>query len=472
MKKTKIIATVGPNSNSRETLKAMINAGMNVARFNLSHADHEHTKAIVDLIRELNVEMNTNVGILIDTKGPELRVECYNKEAVKLSKGDQIILTSNKNLQNDGKFFVNHTELNKDLQKDDIMVLGDGTIELKIIEENIDEVVCELLNDGEIRNEMGLNVPGVDLTMDFLSMTDKKDIEFASAIDADFVALSFVRNANDVMDVNDILISLENEHIQIISKIENKQAVENLDNIIKVSDGIMVARGDLGVEIDLEEVPSVQKEIASKSFLANKICIVATQMLSSMQFNPRPTRAEVSDVANAVVDGVDAVMLSEETAVGKYPVETVETMSKIIECIEKNIDYDHLLNSKPLLDTKDITSVIAHNVVDSANRIKAKAIVVSTISGYTAQMVSGFRPICPIVVTTPNKDTARSLSLNYGTVPVLVEMFDSTDKIVANAVSVVKEMFVLENDKIIITGGFPMATNKSTNFMKIEEITE
>lgn len=471
MNKTKMICTIGPSTNNRTMIKKMIEAGMDVARINLSHADYDFAEQTIKTIRELSAELNTSVGILIDIKGPKMRIVNCKYDNIQLEKGNIITLTSKCSPDDDNKFLVSYPNLAHDVKKNDRILLCDGVVELQVIDEKDDDVICKVVTGGTIRHNANVNIPGVDLMVDFLSVADKNDIVFASKMDADFISLSFVRNANDVLDVNDMLIGLKNEHIQIIAKIENNSAIEDIDNIIKVSNGIMVARGDLGVEIDLEKVPSVQKMIVKKCFETNKICIVATQMLSSMQNNPKPTRAEVSDVANAVIDGVDAVMLSDETAIGKYPIETVEMMNKIIENIEDHLDYDHILSEKILNDKEDITTVIAHNVVYSSNRLKTDAIVVSTMTGYTARMVSSFRPYSIIIASTPNEAVARSLTLNWGIVPTVTKMFNSTDEIVKNAIKTAKEKMKLsENARIIITGAFPMTKDHNTNFMKIEEI--
>jgi pyruvate kinase len=469
MNKTKIICTIGPSTDNREMLLKLIEEGMNVARINMSHATHDEARNIIYTIRELNKELGKNIGILIDTKGPELYLRTYNGIEVMVQPGDNITLTSKEVKENDSKFIVNYPGLIQDVKKGDKILLQDGTIELVVVEETLDDIICEVVAGGLITDNIGLNIPNVNLSLDFLSLTDKNDIAFASSIDADYIASSFVRNANDVLDVNDMLIQLRNEHMQIISKIEKKSAIEDLDNIIKVSEGIMVARGDLGVETSFEEVPYLQKKIVHASLVANKVCIVATQMLSSMERSPKPTRAEVSDVANAVVDGVDAVMLSGETAVGLYPLETLRTMRKIINNMEENIDYDKFMMSKRDMTQVDITTIIAINVANSANKLKAAAIVASSISGYTAKMISSFRPRCPIIVTTPSEQTARGLSLNYATVPVVSPMFTSTDEIIDNGLRAVKNLIPLANDTVIITGSFPSNAN-TTNFMKIEQI--
>jgi pyruvate kinase len=441
---------------------------MDVARINMSHASHDQARNIIYTIRELNKEMGKNVGILIDTKGPELSIKSSHG-ITELANGDSIILTSKEVNNGDHKFVVNYPGLIQDVKKGDKILLQDGSIELAVVGETQDDIICEVLIGGTIRSNVGLNVPDVDIDIDFLSIADKNDIAFASSIDADYIALSFVRNANDVLDVNDLLIQLRNEHMQIISKIENKSAMEDLDNIIKVSDGIMVARGDLSVETSFEEVPYLQKKIVKASLQANKMCIVATQMLASMEHSQKPTRAEVSDVANAVIDGVDAVMLSDETAIGMYPIETLESMYRIVVNMEENLDYDKFVKEKVDSVQEDIPTIIASNVASSANKLKAAAIVASSISGYTGKMLSSFRPRCPIIVTTPSEQTALSLSLYYGTVPVIVPMFESTDEIVSSGLMEAKKLLPLNNDIVIITGSFPSETN-ITNFMKIESI--
>lgn len=470
MKKTKIICTIGPATESKEVLAKMIESGMDVARINMSHASHDQAKEITNNIRDLNKELNKNVGILIDTKGPELFVKTYQSKDIILAAGDQIILTTKETNGADNRLLVSYPNITKDVIKGDRILLKDGAIEFVIIDETSDDVICEVKLGGTIKNNMGINIPNVNLNIDFLTAEDKDDIIFASSIDADYLALSFVRSANDILDVNDMLISLQNDHMQIISKIENQNALDDLDGIIKASEGIMVARGDLGVETSFEDVPHLQKKIIRASLLANKICIVATQMLASMETSLKPTRAEVSDVANAVIDGVDAVMLSGETAIGQYPVQTIETMQKIIANMEDNLDCGAFLSNKAIPDSCDTTTIIASNVVNSSNKLKAAAIVASTMSGYTAKMISSFRPNCPIIVTTPNEKTARSLAINYGTVPIVVPLLDSTDEIVANGLLEAKRIISLKDQPIVITGSFPVEAN-CTNFMKIERIS-
>lgn len=471
MKKTKIIATLGPSSNNKEVIMDMIKNGVDVFRINLSHSSRELTEKLVKIIKKIDKELNTNTGILIDTKGPEIRVNGIANGYVNLYKENTIILTTSDCLEEENMFHITYKNICKEVSVGNRLLIDDGLVELLVMEVTDCNLICKVLNNCKLFNNKSVNIPNVDLNMEFLSKEDEEDIAFASSLSADFVALSFVRSSNDVLDVNDLLIGLRDEHMQIISKIECKSALDDIDNIIKVSDGVMVARGDLGVELELERVPIIQKKIVKETYLKSKISIVATEMLSSMEHKNRPTRAEVSDVSNAVLDGVDALMLSGETAIGENPVNTVITMKNIIEATEQSIDYEQLLNVHCNTRKDDLTSSISYSVVETANILKAKAIVASTLSGFTAKKVSAFRPSCIIIAPTPNKKVATSLSLNWGVIPVLVSVFKSTDQIVDEALKISKKMLELEKeDKVIITGGFPFKNNKNTNFMKVEEI--
>lgn len=471
MKKTKLICTMGPSCMDDEILKQMIYNGMDVARVNLSHSDHEFAEKVVSKIRKLNEELNTNIGIIFDTKGPEIRVGTFKNDYIELNENDIVTLTPDKADGTKGRINISQRKLSLDLDIDSIILLDEGNIELIVTGIKNADITCKVLRGGILKNHKTLNVPDVELNIDFLSMTDKEDILFASKLNVDYIALSFIRNANDILDVNDMLIGERNEHTQIISKIETRNAIDDLENIIKVSDGVMVARGDLGVEIPLEKLPCTQKLIINETRKKNKICIVSTEMLSSMESKIRPTRAEVSDVSNAVIDGVDAVMLSGETAIGMYPIESVQMMNKIIEETETGLDYNKFLQEKHIEKNNDATTVLAYAAVDAANMIKAKALVVSSMSGYTARKVSNYRPLSPIIVTTPYSDVAVSLSLNWGVIPVVVEKVDSTDSIIDNAkIEVRKRMEIEKEDKIVVTGGFPIKSSRSTNFIKIEEM--
>ena len=352
------------------------------------------------------------------------------------------------------------------------ILLNDGNVTLEVVSNSSDAIICEIKNDGYIKSNCSVNIPKANFNLKFLSEYDRETIKFAVLMQVDYLALSHVKDQLDVLDVNDLLIELSDDHIQIISKIENKTAIEEMKGILKVSDGVMIARGDLGIELEIEKIPSIQKKIANAAKEAEKICIIATEMLSTMQENPRPTRAEVSDVANAVLDGTDAVMLSSETAIGKYPVETVTTMNKIIDEIENEINYNDLLLEFSRKDKTDIPTAIAYSTVDSANRINANAIVCSTMTGLTAKKISHFRPSAPVIAISPIEKTVSGLTINYGIIPMKVPMLESTDEIIEKSTSVAKEALNLQQkDRIVIAGSFPLNV-EYTNFLRIEEIKE
>lgn len=471
MKKTKIICTIGPSSNTKEVMRNMIKEGMNVVRINLSHASKEEVKDIVSKIRELNNELGSNVGILFDTKGPEIRVGKIKGNQAKLVEGSEIKISMRPVEGTKDEISVSYQGLVDDIDIKDRVLIDDGLIEMVVVRKNKDSFICRVINGGILSSNKGVNVPGIKLHNCFLSEKDKEDVELACELNADFIALSYTSCAEDVLEVSDMLIAKDNNHMQIIAKIENPCGVEELEDIIRVSDGIMVARGDLGVEIPLEKLPGIQKDIIEKCHKTNKISIVATQMLLTMQDNPRPSRAEVSDVYNAVLDGTDAVMLSGETTIGEYPVEAVSVMAKIAESAEEEINYMEFFERAMKGEKQDITCAVASGVVDSAYRLKAKVIVAATKSGYTARKISHMRPICPVIATTPSVDTARSLSLNWGIYPVIVNIFYNTDDVIYNAEYEARKYYDLEaGDKIIITGGLPLGESKHTNFMKVVEI--
>ena len=434
----------------------------------MSHAYYDECMNRINIVRKLNEEMNSNIGILVDTKGPELRTGDFENGMITLNKDDIVYVTSKEVLGTNDLFTIRYQNLEKDLQKGSIILLNNGLVKLTVLEVEKEKLKCIVENTGSIKNKRSVNLPGIKLSIPFLSEKDINDINFAIDNDADYIALSFVSNKDDVLEVRNILTERGNTHIQLISKIENQMAVNDIEEILKVSDGIMVARGDLGVEVPMEKLPSIQKRLVNLANKYGKICIVATEMLASMEFSPRPTRAEVSDVANAILDGTDAIMLSGETASGDFPVETVSIMSKIAIETEKSFKASRInYNDEDL----PITKVIASSVVDAAEKLNCKNIVAATTSGYTAKVISKYRPNCIILATSQNIDTVRSLSLNYGIYPILVPQFDNTDDIVKNAVEVSKEFNSLQkNDKIIITGGFHNNNTKHTNFMKIENI--
>ena len=471
MNKTKIIATIGPASSDKEILKEMINSGLDVVRINLKHGNYDFCKDIITKVNEINSELNKTVAIMLDTRGPEIRIGKFLGGHAYLKKESKIRIYMDELLGDSTKFSVNHPGLINDVKYDTILKLDDGLIELKVLDKGEDYLLCEVLNDGLISDNKGMNVPNVHINVPFLSDKDKEDIKFACENDVDFLALSFVETVEDILEVNDLLINYGNDHIGIIAKVENGLALEEIDDIIRISDGVMVARGDLGVELPLEKVPGIQKMIINKCHLEGKISIVATELLSSMENVVRPTRAEVSDVANAVLDGADAVMLSGETTVGKYPVETLETMERIIKASENDIDYLGLLAKAIKTESSDVTGILSYNVAETSTRLDCKAIIAPTISGYTARKISRFKPKCPIIASTPSFKTAKSLMLNFGVYPVIIEDLKTFDKIIDHARKITTDLIEINSgDKIIITGGYPFKEIKHTNFMKIEEL--
>lgn len=471
MNKTKIIATIGPSSSDIEVLRDLILNGMDVARINLSHANYAFCEDIISKINELNSELNTHVAIMFDTKGPDIRVGKFFGGEAYLKTGDKIRIYMDRVVGDQTKFSVSYPDLINDVKYDSIIKLDSGLIELKVLDKGKNYLMCEVLSGGIIRDGRGLNVPSIRLNRPFLSKKDIEDIKFANKMGIDFLALSFVSTAENILEVNDLLIELGNDHIGIIAKIENEIAVQEIDEIINMCEGVMIARGDLGVEIPMERIPGIQKKIINKCLMTGKISVVATELMASMEHQIRPTRAEVSDVANAVLDGADSVMLSGETTIGKYPVESLAMMEKIISSAEIDIDYMGLLEHAVKTEKQDITGILAYNVAESANRLNCKAIITPTVSGYTARKISRFRPSCQVIAVSPNPATVKSLALCFGVTPVMIDELKTFDKIIEKAKEITKELIKTEsNDKIIITGGYPFKGIKHTNFMKIEEL--
>lgn len=471
MKKTKIIATVGPASDNKETIKNMILSGMDVVRVNMSHSTHEFLKHIVDMIAELNRELKTNVSVMVDTNGPSVQLGHFDGGHAYLTEGDKIRIYVEPVIGNSTRFSVSYPNFLEEVKVNTILKINDGLVEIKVIDKGHDYLLCEVIIGGLVEEYKKMNVIGVKLDLPFLTEKDKEDILYASKLHVDFLALSFVGTHEDVLEVNDLLINSDDSHMTIISKIENAYAIDDLDEIIRVSDGVMVARGDLGVELPLERIPGLQKQILNKCHYLSKVSIVATEMMSSMEEQARPTRAEVSDVANAVIDGVDCVMLTGETTIGRYPTEVLSMMSKIVESAEEDINYYQLLDHAMRTEKQDTTGSIAYSVVDCANRLKATCIVTPTMSGYTARKLSRFRPACPILAMSPDIDTVKSLNIYYGVYPVCIENTKSFDRMMEIAKEKASELFHLEEgERIIITGGYPFKEVKHTNFMKIEDL--
>lgn len=471
MKKTKIIATIGPASRDTEVLRDLILNGMNIVRINMKYADASFAKDIVTKINNLNRELNATVSIMMDLKGSSITTGKFSGGSAYLNKFDKIRVYMDDVLGDSTKFSVTYPKLIDEIKVNTTIKLSEGMIELVVLDKDENYLLCEVITGGFIEDNSGMNIIGTRINMPFLTKKDKEDIELANKLNVDYLGISFVKSYEDVLLVNDLLINLDNDHISVISKIENEDAIEDLDDIIKNSDAIMISRGDLGVEIPMERIPGIQKMIINKCHMMGKVSIVATEMMSTMENSSRPTRAEVSDVANAVLDGVDVVMLSGETTIGKYPVMTLDVMSKIIESSELDQDYYEFLDKTMRTEKQDVTSSVAYSAVDSAARLKCKAIVTPTISGYSAKKISRFRPSCVVIALCPSMEVVKSLNIYYGIYPIFIEEIKSFDKMMEKAKLEAKKLLKLENnDKLIITGGYPFKEVKHTNFMKIEEI--
>jgi pyruvate kinase len=469
MRKTKIVCTIGPSSESLENTKKLIMAGMNVARLNFSHGDfEEHGNRIIN-IRKACAEMGKTVAILLDTKGPEIRLGKLAEEPIELVAGEKITLTTEEILGDKNRIPVTYSNLPADVSIGSTILIDDGLIGLTVTGVQGTEIECQIVNSGPIKSKKGVNVPGVAISLPGITEKDANDIVFGIEQGVDFIAASFVRKASDVLEIRELLEKHNASHIQIISKIENQQGVDNLDEILEVSDGLMVARGDLGVEIPAEEVPLVQKSMIQKCNRAGKPVITATQMLDSMQRNPRPTRAEASDVANAIFDGTDAIMLSGETAAGKYPVESV--MSRIVERAGSALEYREIFTKQANAQQATVTEAISQAVANSALDLNANAIITSTESGYTARMISKYRPKAPIIAVTPIEQVLRRLALVWGVIPALGTAATTTDEMFDIAVEgAIGTGLVRLGDTVVITAGVPVGRSGSTNLIKIHTV--
>jgi len=466
MKRTKIVCTIGPASNDINILKEMIKAGMNVARINFAHGSHDEHRERIEKVRKASLEVGIPVAILIDTKGPEIRIGKVENGKITLKEGDLVVFDPDLAEGQGLKIPVNYPGLCNDVVIGGTILLDDGLIELKV--ENIDgkKVMAKVIAGGDLSNNKGVNLPGVKVNLPALTEKDRRDLEFGIEIGADFVAHSFVRKAADVLALRRYLEE-KGAHMEIIAKIENQEGVENIEEIIKVADGIMVARGDLGVEIPTEDVPLVQKEIIAKCNNSGKPVITATQMLDSMIRNKRPTRAEATDVANAIFDGTDAVMLSGETAAGKYPIEAVKTMARIAERAEKALLAQRKVH-KPVKSFKTVTDAISHASVTTAEELDAGAIITPTSSGYTSRMVSRYRPVVPIIAATPDMKVLRKLTIVWGVYPLLVKNSDTTDEMLGKAIEASLESGLINpGDLIVLTAGVPVGVKGTTNLLKV-----
>ena len=467
MKKTKVICTIGPASDSVEVMGKMVNVGMNCARINLSHATEDEILKTIDVVREVRKISNLPVAIMYDTKGPEFRTLKFKDGGVTLKQGDTIKMSKSCIQGNENEFGVNHSDAIDFINVGDKVLIDNALFELEVVEKGNDFVQLKALGDGKIENHKSINVPGVNLGLDFMSDMDRNDINFAARHSCDYLALSFVNAREDVITAREIIEKAGGDAL-IISKIESRMGIENIDEIIDESDGIMVARGDLGVDVPMEELPTLQKSIIKKCRQKGKFAIVATEMLASMYESPRPTRAEVSDVANAILDGTDCVMLSGETTIGKYPVPAVAIMSKICEYVESTIDYSKNID---YIGSIGISDAIAKLVADAVEYADIKLIVTPTMTGFTARKISNLRPNSIIMACCPSKHIAEKVVLNFGVEPVVTEIYESTDEMVESAMEIAKTEFNLnKGDLIVVTGGFPMGEAKRTNYLRIMEI--
>lgn len=468
MRKTKIVCTMGPATENEKVLNQLMLSGMDAARFNFSHGTYEWHKSMFDKVVRCREKLALNIPTILDTKGPEIRIGSLAGGSVTLKKGQSVVFTTQNVEGNDSLLPISYAGLPKDVGRGDRILIDDGLIETRVEEVRDTEIVCRVHNGGKVSDHKGVNVPGVALSMPYISEKDRKDIEFAADTGFDFIAASFVRSAEDVMDIRRVLAEKKCNTINIIAKIENRQGVENIDKIIAVSDGIMVARGDMGVEIPFEEVPILQKKLITKGYNAGKQVITATQMLESMIHNPRPTRAEATDVANAIYDGTSAIMLSGETAMGDYPVEAVETMARIARCTEKDIDYRKRFRSREVEASPDITNAISHATCTTAHDLGASAVITVTMAGKTARMISKYRPACRIIGCTTQAHVCRQLNLSWGVTPLLIEEASSTDELFNLAVDGAERSgLVKPGELVVITAGVPLRVSGTTNLMKV-----
>ena len=470
MRKTKIICTIGPASNNEQILRAMCKSGMNVARLNFSHGTHEGHKDTIDKIKAVRESLGLPIAIMLDTKGPEYRIKTFEDGKITLNDGDKFTFTTEDCIGNQDRVSVNYDRLTEDLKVGDTILVNNGLVRFTVDVISGKDVICTVINGGVMSNRKSMNFPNKVLKQNYLSEQDKADLLFGIENDVDFVAASFVSSKKDAMAIRKFLDDNGGKSINIIAKIENRSGVDNIEEICEIADGVMIARGDLGVEIPFVELPTIQKLLTSKCRLLGKRVITATEMLESMIYNARPTRAEISDVANAVYDGSSAIMLSGETAAGKYPVEAVKNMAEIAEFTEKHIDYIHRFATTEY-KIKNNLDAISHSVCSMAIDVNAKCIIVNSISGMTARMVSRFRAPVDIIGTTTNEKAWRQLNLSWGVTPVLSEEFNSLDIVFYQGVNIAKKVLSLKKgDNVVLTGGQIGGKPGNTNVIKVETI--
>ena len=471
MRKTKIVCTIGPSSQEEETLRKLILAGMNVARFNFSHGDHQEHGRKLERVRKLGRELHCPVAVLLDTRGPEIRLGDFAEGRVQLMAGQRFVLTAREVAGSAEMVSITYQELVHDVVPGDEILIDDGLIGMRVEEVTGTDIVCVVVNSGPVSNRKGVNVPGVKLSMPFINEKDREDILFAIEQGFDFIAASFVRSKADILELRELLRA-HNSRIQIIAKIESLQGIENMEEILEAADGIMVARGDMGVEIPLEEVPIVQKQLIRKAVCAGKHVITATQMLDSMIKNPRPTRAEVTDVANAIYDGTTAIMLSGETANGAYPVEALETMARIAERAEQSMDtWAGRTKRGFLMQVGDVTSAICHGTCSIAAELHAAAIITVTMTGFTSAMIARYKPGCPIISCTTSRLVWRQMNLQWGVTPFLIPQENTTEDLFREAAAAaVAAGLVKKGDIVVLTAGLPLGKAGTTNMLRVVEV--
>lgn len=470
MRKTKVICTIGPACENVRVLSEMCHAGMNVARLNFSHGTHEEHQRKIDLIKTVREKLGMPIPIMLDTKGPEYRIKTFENGKISLNDGDEFIFTTEEVCGNESMVSVNYKQLMENLEVGDTILVNNGLVIFKVIELDDTKARCKVITGGELSNRKSMNFPNKVMKHEFLSQQDKDDLLFGIKNEVDFVAASFVSQKQDIVDMRSFLNENGGSDIDIIAKIENRAGVENIEEICEIADGIMIARGDLGVEIPAMEVPSVQKYLISKCRLLGKRVITATEMLESMVHNPRPTRAEISDVANAVYDGTSAVMLSGETASGKYPVAAVKNMVETVEFTEKSINYDKRFKTTEFTIQNNLDAV-SHSTCAMAIDVNAKCIVVNSLTGHTARMVSRFRCPVDIIGMTTSERGWRKLNMSWGVTPVLCEKYDSMEEMFSNDLEKARDVFGLKKgDNVVLTGGIMDGNTGNTNMIKVERI--
>ncbi len=466
--RTKIVCTIGPASEDRETLGKMIDEGMDVCRLNFSHGTHEEHKKRIDTIKEVRSQKGAPIAILLDTRGPEIRTGDFEEKDIRLEVGQNFTITMDDIVGNKERCTVTYKGLVNDISIGNRILIDDGLIELLVKEVTEKDIICEVINSGYINNKKGINIPGVKISLPAVTAKDESDIIFGIENDIDYIAASFVRKARDIIEVKEILEKNGGKKIKIIAKIENQEGIDNITEILDVADGIMIARGDLGVEVETERMPMLQKELINACNKISKPVITATQMLDSMMRNPRPTRAEVSDVANAVLDGTDAIMLSGETAAGSYPVQAVETMNRIAYAVESTIDYDENIHNKKRDKQLTITNAISHSACITASDLKAKAIVTATAGGYTARMVSSYRPKSPIIASTCDDKSHMQMNLLWGVIPIKGPAVTGTEELLRSAVDeAILQGHINDGDLVVLTAGVPVGESGNTNLVRV-----